>query len=57
MPETQYALSGDVNIAYQVFGEGDLNVVMILGAFTHLGYAICGGTVRAVGSGRSFGVL
>jgi hypothetical protein len=26
-PDTPYAKSGDVNIAYQVFGEGPLNVV------------------------------
>jgi len=26
-PETQYARSGDVHIAYQVFGEGDIDVV------------------------------
>ncbi len=36
MPETQYAVSGEANIAYQVFGEGDRNVVMIPGAFSHL---------------------
>ena len=31
MPETHYARSGDVNIAYQVFGEGDTPLVLIPG--------------------------
>ena len=35
-PETRYARSGDVHIAYQVFGEGDLDVVVVPGFFTHL---------------------
>jgi hypothetical protein len=29
-PDTRYAKSGDVHIAYQVFGEGPLNVVFEL---------------------------
>lgn len=33
-PETKYARSGDVHIAYQVFGEGDLDLVLVWG-FTH----------------------
>ena len=31
MPETHYALSGDVNIAYQVVGEGDRDLVYVPG--------------------------
>ena len=27
-PETRYAKSGDVHIAYQVFGEGPVNLVL-----------------------------
>lgn len=27
-PETHYAKSGDVSIAYQVFGEGPINLVL-----------------------------
>jgi hypothetical protein len=27
-PETRYAKSGDVHIAYQVFGDGSANLVM-----------------------------
>ena len=36
MPETRYARSGDVNIAYQVFGEGDTPLVWIPGFVQHL---------------------
>ena len=35
-PETRYARSGDVSIAYQVTGEPGLDVVVVPGAFTHL---------------------
>jgi hypothetical protein len=28
-PETRYAKSGDVHIAYQVFGEGPINLVLV----------------------------
>lgn len=35
-PETRYARSGDVSIAYQVFGEGDMDLVMIPGFISHL---------------------
>jgi pimeloyl-ACP methyl ester carboxylesterase len=36
-PDVQYAKSGDVNIAYQVVGEGPFDVVMVPGFVTHLG--------------------
>jgi class 3 adenylate cyclase len=36
MHETRYARSGDVHIAYQVFGEGDLDVVLVNGFVTHV---------------------
>ena len=35
-PETKYARSGDVHIAYQVFGEGDLDLVLVPGFVTHV---------------------
>jgi pimeloyl-ACP methyl ester carboxylesterase len=35
-PETRYALSGDVHIAYQVTGEGPFDVVFAPGYITHL---------------------
>jgi pimeloyl-ACP methyl ester carboxylesterase len=36
MPETQYARSGDVNIAYQVSGDGPFDLVFVPGYVTHL---------------------
>ena len=35
-PETQFARSGDVNIAYQVIGKGSLDLVLVLGFATHV---------------------
>jgi class 3 adenylate cyclase/pimeloyl-ACP methyl ester carboxylesterase len=35
-PDTRYALSGDVHIAYQVFGEGPINVVFVPPGFTNV---------------------
>jgi pimeloyl-ACP methyl ester carboxylesterase len=36
MPETRYARSGDVMIAYQVLGEGPFDVVYVPGAVSHV---------------------
>ncbi|MGI8554099.1 MAG: alpha/beta fold hydrolase [Dehalococcoidia bacterium] len=38
IPETRYARSGDVHIAYQVSGDGPLDLVLAPGAFSHLVY-------------------
>jgi pimeloyl-ACP methyl ester carboxylesterase len=35
-PETRYAKSGDIHIAYQVFGEGDLDLVLVPGYTSHI---------------------
>jgi class 3 adenylate cyclase len=35
-PQTRYARSGDVNIAYQVLGEGPLDLVYVMGWVTNL---------------------
>jgi class 3 adenylate cyclase len=35
-PETKYALSDEVHLAYQVFGEGDLDLVLVNGFTTHV---------------------
>jgi pimeloyl-ACP methyl ester carboxylesterase len=35
-PETRYTQSGEVNIAYQVFGEGEIDVVLIPGYVSHI---------------------
>lgn len=37
-PETRYVQNGDVNIAYQVIGEGDLDIVFVMGWVSHLEY-------------------
>ncbi len=37
-PETHYAQSEDVNIAYQVVGSGDLDIVFVMGWISHLEY-------------------
>ncbi|HEY6963455.1 MAG TPA: adenylate/guanylate cyclase domain-containing protein [Gaiellaceae bacterium] len=36
LPQTRYAKSGDVNIAYQVVGDGPFDVVYVPGAFSHV---------------------
>ena len=38
VPETRYALSGDVNIAYQTLGDGPLDLVFVMGWVSHLEY-------------------
>ncbi|HEX8653419.1 MAG TPA: alpha/beta fold hydrolase [Pyrinomonadaceae bacterium] len=38
LPETRYARSGDVNIAYQVVGDGALDLVFVMGWVSHLEY-------------------
>src|SRR5919197_1796372 len=35
-PQTRYARSGDVHIAYQAFGEGDLDLVLVSGFTSNL---------------------
>jgi pimeloyl-ACP methyl ester carboxylesterase/DNA-binding SARP family transcriptional activator len=37
-PETRYAQSGQVNIAYQVVGEGPLDLVFVMGWVSHMDY-------------------
>jgi hypothetical protein len=36
MPATRYAKSGDVHMAYQVFGSGPIDLILIPGFFTLL---------------------
>ena len=38
VPETHYARSGDINIAYQVIGGGPIDLVFIMGWVSHLEY-------------------
>ncbi len=37
-PETHYVQNGDVNIAYQTVGSGDLDIVFVMGWVSHLEY-------------------
>ncbi len=37
-PETKYARSGDVNIAYQVIGDAPLDLVFVMGWVSHMEY-------------------
>lgn len=36
IPATRYALSGDTSIAYQVFGEGELDLLVCMGPLSHI---------------------
>ena len=38
VPGTRYTRNGDVNIAYQVVGSGDIDLVFVMGWITHLEY-------------------
>src|SRR4030095_5342499 len=38
IPETKYAKSGDINIAYQVLGSGPVDLIYVAGWVTHLEY-------------------
>ncbi|HSF96731.1 MAG TPA: adenylate/guanylate cyclase domain-containing protein [Thermohalobaculum sp.] len=39
-PETQYAESGGLSIAYQIWGEGKGNIVLVPGIISHLEYSL-----------------
>ena len=38
IPETRYVQNGDVNIAYQVLGDGPVDIVFVMGWVSHLEY-------------------
>lgn len=38
VPEVRYVQNGDVNIAYQVVGDGDIDIVFVMGWVSHLEY-------------------
>jgi pimeloyl-ACP methyl ester carboxylesterase/DNA-binding winged helix-turn-helix (wHTH) protein len=38
VPETKYTSSGDVNIAYQVLGDGPVDLIFVMGWVSHLEY-------------------
>src|SRR5256886_12090468 len=39
LPETRYAVSGDVNIAYQTMGSGPVDIIMVPGFVSHVEFA------------------
>ena len=49
MPETRYAHSGDINIAYQTMGDGPLDIVIVPGSISHVefNHELPGFTVRS----------
>ena len=36
LPETRYAVNGDVNLAYQVMGDGPVDIVLVPGFISHI---------------------
>ncbi len=36
LPETRYAQSGDVSIAYQVMGDGPIDMILVPGVISHI---------------------
>jgi len=36
LPETRYAASGDINIAYQIMGEGPIDIILVPGIASHV---------------------
>ena len=36
LPSTRYALSGDVNIAFQVMGSGPIDIILVPGVVSHV---------------------
>ena len=36
LPQTHYALSGEVSIAYQVMGNGAIDIILVPGLFSHV---------------------
>ena len=36
LPDTRYAVSGEVNIAYQVMGEGPIDIILVPGIASHV---------------------
>jgi hypothetical protein len=38
LPETHYARSGELNIAYQVMGDGPIDLIFVPGMITHVDF-------------------
>jgi class 3 adenylate cyclase len=39
LPETRYALSGDVSIAYQTMGKGPIDIILVPGVVSHIEFS------------------
>ena len=39
LPQTRYAQSGDVSIAYQVLGDGPIDLILVPGYISHIEFA------------------
>ena len=39
LPVTRYALSGDINIAYQTMGDGPIDIILVPGSISHVEFA------------------
>ena len=48
MPETRYAQSGEFHIAFQVMGDGPIDLVYVPGWVSHLELELENGSVSAV---------
>src|SRR5207247_9742573 len=47
LPETRYAKSGEINIAYQIVGDGPIDIVYVPGWVSHLEYGWESGLVAS----------
>jgi hypothetical protein len=54
-PKTQYTKSGDVNVAFQVFGEGQFDLVFVYGFVSHLDSQLTSWTGPVIASYLRFG--
>jgi hypothetical protein len=36
LPDTRYAVSGDINIAYQTIGDGPTDIILVPGIISHV---------------------
>jgi pimeloyl-ACP methyl ester carboxylesterase len=39
LPSTRYAVSGDVNIAYQTMGDGPIDIIIVPGIVSHVEFS------------------
>ncbi len=53
-PKTQYARSGDLHIAYQIVGEGSLDLVYVPGWISHVELSARGDGCSGLGARRGF---